>query len=369
MKNRTTTIVLALLLGGFGVHRFYLGKPLHGLLYLVFCWTFIPTVVGWFDAIVFATMPQEKFDDKYNRLGPHATTNSPPHCIGCQAPLTFSSTPNFGAGFLSDGQRVCRKCFSVIVKTHPSFGLKSKREFTTTGVLQILQGSDNRPKAAVARADLFTVKTGTDEVTGSTTISIEMDSEKLIPYIKEQEEKRDREIASFRYDPSDIQRRGLQLLESSSILNTTKNVDTLKGRMEFIETLYDDLVKASHNKRFATDAQRSIDQYKSMYYDKVLDQVEIALLLKPSHELLNSYYVTCIMNCFHLFHQEQRSQIAGLKRPEAIQKRLEKIMDVVQEASYELTSKGTGSVHFEKYYKELESINDSVFKERYGHER
>jgi hypothetical protein len=139
--------------------------------------------------------------------------------------------------------------------------------------------------------------------------------------------------------------------------------------MEFIETLYDDLVKASHNKRFVTDAQKSIDHYKSLYYDKVLNQVEIGLLMKPSHELLNSYYASCIMNCFHLYYQEQRTQIAALKRPDAIHKRLEKIMDVVEEASYELTSKGTDSEHFEKYSQELESINDRVFKERYGHER
>ena len=40
--SRTTAGLLALLLGGVGMHRFYLGKPFSGVFYLLFCWTFIP---------------------------------------------------------------------------------------------------------------------------------------------------------------------------------------------------------------------------------------------------------------------------------------------------------------------------------------
>lgn len=367
MKDRTTTIVLALLLGGLGIHRFYLGKPLVGLIYLLFCWTFIPMVIGWVDAIAFAVMAEEKFNAKYNQPLHGQATATPQQCIGCQAALTFNSTPNFGSGFLNDGQRVCRSCFSTIVKTHPSFGLKSKKDFSTATVLQILRPVQPATVPTKDLPDPFTVKTSSDGLSAS--MSIDLDPEKLIPYIQEQQRKRDQEIASFRYDPADIQRRGLQLLESASILNSTKNIDTLKGRIEFIETLYDDLVKASHNKRFVSDAQKSIDQYKTMYYDKVLNQVEIALLLKPSHPLMSSYYAACIVNCVRLFQQEQRTQIASLKRKDAIEKRLEKLMDVIDDASYELTMKGSESEHFEKYSSELEAAKDSLFKERYGRDR
>jgi TM2 domain-containing membrane protein YozV len=46
MKDKTTAAILSLLLGGLGVHKFYLGKGVWGLLYLVFCWTFIPAIIG-----------------------------------------------------------------------------------------------------------------------------------------------------------------------------------------------------------------------------------------------------------------------------------------------------------------------------------
>ena len=45
-KNSTTGVILALFLGGLGVHHFYMGRIGLGVLYLAFCWTFIPAIVA-----------------------------------------------------------------------------------------------------------------------------------------------------------------------------------------------------------------------------------------------------------------------------------------------------------------------------------
>lgn len=66
LKSRKTTIVLSILLGGLGIHRLYLGQKRHALTYFVFCWTLIPCLIGFIDAIVFLFMPQEKFDEEFN---------------------------------------------------------------------------------------------------------------------------------------------------------------------------------------------------------------------------------------------------------------------------------------------------------------
>ncbi|HEX2573335.1 MAG TPA: TM2 domain-containing protein, partial [Polyangia bacterium] len=42
MKDKNTAAILAFTLGGIGVHRFYLGQTGMGIVYLLFCWTFIP---------------------------------------------------------------------------------------------------------------------------------------------------------------------------------------------------------------------------------------------------------------------------------------------------------------------------------------
>jgi TM2 domain-containing membrane protein YozV len=66
MKNKTTAGLLALLLGGLGVHKFYLGRGGMGVLYLVFCWTFIPSIIAFFEAIILFTMNDHDFNLKYN---------------------------------------------------------------------------------------------------------------------------------------------------------------------------------------------------------------------------------------------------------------------------------------------------------------
>lgn len=50
-KSVGTFAILALLLGGLGIHLFYVGKTVRGLLHLLFCWTFIPAIVALVDAI------------------------------------------------------------------------------------------------------------------------------------------------------------------------------------------------------------------------------------------------------------------------------------------------------------------------------
>uniref|UniRef100_UPI00345C0FC1 TM2 domain-containing protein n=1 Tax=uncultured Caulobacter sp. TaxID=158749 RepID=UPI00345C0FC1 len=64
-KSRVVAIVLALLLGGIGAHKFYLGRIGMGILYLVFVWTFIPAIVAFVEAIIYITMSDQAFAKKY----------------------------------------------------------------------------------------------------------------------------------------------------------------------------------------------------------------------------------------------------------------------------------------------------------------
>lgn len=64
-KDRTTAGIFAILLGGLGVHKFYLGDTGMGILYLCFCWTFIPAIVGFIEGILYLTKSDEEFQRKY----------------------------------------------------------------------------------------------------------------------------------------------------------------------------------------------------------------------------------------------------------------------------------------------------------------
>lgn len=53
VKSKVAAGILAILLGGIGVHKFYLGKVGMGILYLCFCWTGIPAVLGLIEGIMY----------------------------------------------------------------------------------------------------------------------------------------------------------------------------------------------------------------------------------------------------------------------------------------------------------------------------
>lgn len=64
-KDKFVAALLAFFLGGFGVHKFYLGRPGQGILYLLFFWTFIPALVAFFEAILYLLADREAFAQKY----------------------------------------------------------------------------------------------------------------------------------------------------------------------------------------------------------------------------------------------------------------------------------------------------------------
>jgi TM2 domain-containing membrane protein YozV len=48
-KDEVVGVLLALFLGTFGAHHFYLRRNGLGIMYLLFCWTGIPTIASWIE--------------------------------------------------------------------------------------------------------------------------------------------------------------------------------------------------------------------------------------------------------------------------------------------------------------------------------
>ena len=64
-KNKVVAFALAWLLGGLGAHKFYLERNTQGVLYLLFCWTLIPVVLAFIEGLIYITMDEERFWEKY----------------------------------------------------------------------------------------------------------------------------------------------------------------------------------------------------------------------------------------------------------------------------------------------------------------
>ena len=66
MKSKTFAILLALIFGGLGAHKFYLGSLKWGVVYLLFSWTGIPAIIGFVEAVIMLTLSKSEFHSKYS---------------------------------------------------------------------------------------------------------------------------------------------------------------------------------------------------------------------------------------------------------------------------------------------------------------
>lgn len=66
VKNKLTAGLLGIFLGGLGIHKFYMGKIGMGILYLCFCWTYIPAIVGFIEGITYLCSNDENFQLKHH---------------------------------------------------------------------------------------------------------------------------------------------------------------------------------------------------------------------------------------------------------------------------------------------------------------
>lgn len=94
-KDPIIGVLIAIFLGGLGIHHFYLRRDALGILYLLFSWTGIPMLIGWIEAFFMPARVRQ-----YNTmqamfissqilgvpLQPGSPT-APTHCDACGNPV------------------------------------------------------------------------------------------------------------------------------------------------------------------------------------------------------------------------------------------------------------------------------------------
>jgi TM2 domain-containing membrane protein YozV len=65
-RNKWVAAALALLLGWIGAHKFYLGQTGMGIVYLLFCWTFIPLLLSMIETLMLVVSSEREFDVRFN---------------------------------------------------------------------------------------------------------------------------------------------------------------------------------------------------------------------------------------------------------------------------------------------------------------
>ena len=100
-------------------------------------------------------MNKDDFNQKYNTV----KTDSQEECTYCNTKLTFMTTPNLDVGKLKDGNRVCAKCFKKIVKIESRFTFRSKTEYDSDKVRDLLNNPQVVPPKLKEKPSSTTTKT------------------------------------------------------------------------------------------------------------------------------------------------------------------------------------------------------------------
>lgn len=64
-KDRKKAAFLAIFLGTFGIHKFYLEKVSFGIIYFIMCWSFLPSMLGILEGVIYLRMTDKEFNEKY----------------------------------------------------------------------------------------------------------------------------------------------------------------------------------------------------------------------------------------------------------------------------------------------------------------
>ena len=154
----------------------------------------------------------------------------------------------------------------------------------------------------------------------------------------------------------DIRRAGIQVMETVYIIGTSKNIETIKSRHDFLLTIIDTLKQGQNNPQYSVYIQAAIDYYKSSYYDRPPQEYQLAILSNPSDFDLNDFYCKALVNAMKRFCGEQEDKINALKKENAKAKRKAKVIEVLKSTQAELQTKCSISSFYDQAISELKKL-------------
>ena len=154
----------------------------------------------------------------------------------------------------------------------------------------------------------------------------------------------------------DTQRAIIQTMESLYILATSKNIETIKGRYEFLLTLIPTLKSAKSNSQYSNVIQSALDQFKTMYPASVPQDYQLSALKDPETFDVTEFYCFSLVNATKRYYKKQFEEINALKKESAKTKRASKVIDTIKLVQNELQLKCSSSASYPTSKIEFEKL-------------
>lgn len=114
----------------------------------------------------------------------------------------------------------------------------------------------------------------------------------------------------------------LQAFETTYLIENSNSPDTVVGRCNLLESLFGMLLKFRDSPRYNIELQEALDNYKQIYYDKIISEKQISIITNADFKYLLDYFFDNIIRSFFAYMDKQFNEIASLKKNDARQKRI-----------------------------------------------
>ncbi len=167
------------------------------------------------------------------------------------------------------------------------------------------------------------------------------------------------------YIPESVQRSAFQVLETMHIIGTSKALDTIIGRYDFLLQIFNVLKAGASHPRYVSDITNSVDRYKSMYYDRIPQEYQLTIVAKPNEFDLVNFYCQSLLNAFKRTYEDYTEEVQMLKREDAKIRRREKVSEIFKNTKAELAKRCSNASSYSQVINELEkyfssSSNESI---------
>jgi TM2 domain-containing membrane protein YozV len=109
-KDPTVGVLLALFLGGLGAHQFYLRRNGLGVLYAVFFWTFIPSIIAFVECFLMSERVRVFNDAQAQLIATQISVLYPGTAAPPQAQNPLAAACQKCQQLLTPGTRFCSAC-------------------------------------------------------------------------------------------------------------------------------------------------------------------------------------------------------------------------------------------------------------------
>ena len=140
----------------------------------------------------------------------------------------------------------------------------------------------------------------------------------------------------------DVRRSTVQAMESAYIIATSKTLDTVTSRYEFLKEIFLGLATQAKTPSYLMRVQQGIDDFKAVRYNAILESYQIDLVTSPDTFDLREFYANALENVALRIIEGHLSNIKALKREDAKQRRIEKMKEDLQTCVNELTANCQG---------------------------